>query len=219
MADVDGGPAPASSRRLRPALAWVVRGFAVFGALVALYLTVTFVQVWRATGGEAPVRADAIVVLGAAQYDGRPSPVFAARLDKALELWQAGWAPRIVTTGGKLTGDRYTEAAAGAGYLRDRGVPAGAIVELASGHTTWDELAAVRDWTHAPGPAAAADRVLLVSDGYHAMRLDQIAGSVGLDARVTTTSADASLRRLVQESGGVALGRLVGYDRLSRLTR
>jgi uncharacterized SAM-binding protein YcdF (DUF218 family) len=169
--------------------------------------------VWRASSGQRPRAADAIVVLGAAQYDGTPSPVLRARLDRARELWQQGWAPVIVTTGGKAVGDRTTEAETGYAYLRETGVPATALVALATGRTTWEEMTNVGQRLRTQG----LERVLLVSDGYHSMRLDQIAGSVGLDATITPTDADSPLRRLVQESGGVAVGRIVGYGRLSRL--
>jgi uncharacterized SAM-binding protein YcdF (DUF218 family) len=192
---------------------WSVRLFAAFGALAAAYLLITFVQVWRASSGDVPRSADVIVVLGAAQYDGRPSPVLQARLDRARELWEQGWAPVIITTGGKAVGDRTTEADAGYAYLREKGVPQNALVALPTGRTTWEEMTSVQTEL-AP---AGTRRVLLVSNGYHSMRLDQIAGSVGLDATITPTSAGSTLRRLVLESGGVAVGRIVGYDRLSRL--
>ena len=83
--------------------------------VAALYVTATFVQVWSASTADERVAVDAIVVLGAAQYDGRPSPVLAARLDHALEVWEAGVAPRVVVTGGKQSCERFTEARASAG--------------------------------------------------------------------------------------------------------
>ena len=86
--------------------------------------------------------ADAIVVLGAAQYDGRPSPVLAGRLDHALELWQAGLRRTIVVTGGKQPVDRFTEAAASADYLEERGVPAAAILQETTGRTRGTRCAA-----------------------------------------------------------------------------
>ena len=83
----------------------------------SLYVGVTFVQVWMASRHDGATKSDAIVVFGAAQYDGRPSPVLTARLDHALELWHEGLAPLIVVTGGKQPGDRFTEATASANYL------------------------------------------------------------------------------------------------------
>src|SRR5699024_7859386 len=91
----------------------------VFGLLVG-YVSITLVQVWADSRRDGAAPADAIVVLGAAQYDGRPSPVLARRLDHALELHRAGLAPLIVVTGGRREGDRFTEATAGYNYLRSR---------------------------------------------------------------------------------------------------
>ena len=96
--------------------------------LAALVLTVvaivggTAARVWWVARQDDRPRSDAIVVLGASQFDGRPSPVFKARLDHAKNLYDAGVAPRIVTVGGGAPGDRFTEARAGARYLRDKGV-------------------------------------------------------------------------------------------------
>ena len=86
------------------------------------------IAIWAQGQRDEQRPADAIVVLGAAQYDGRPSPIFAARLDHAIELYRAGVAPRLVVTGGKADGDRTTEAAAARAYAIARGVPAEAIL-------------------------------------------------------------------------------------------
>ena len=97
-----GRPAWLSARRVR------IGVLAAIG-LGVLYVGITFVQVVAASNNDDRTPADAIVVLGAAQYDGEPSPVLAARLDHALELWEQGVAPLVVTTGSKLEGDRFTE--------------------------------------------------------------------------------------------------------------
>ena len=104
---------------------WI--GRLVLAAVLALvgYLVLTFVQVLSASRDDDRVRSDAIVVLGAAQYDGTPSPVLRQRLDHALDLYRDGVAGRIVLTGGKQAGDRFTEAYAGYRYLTGRGVPGG----------------------------------------------------------------------------------------------
>ena len=93
----------------------------VAGIAVAGYATF---RIWEQGDRDEQRPADAIVVMGAAQYDGRPSPVFAARLDHAVELYHAGVAPRLVVTGGKADGDRTTEAAIARAYAIARGVPA-----------------------------------------------------------------------------------------------
>ena len=89
--------------------------------LAVSYVATTFVLVWQASRHDGRVRADAIVVLGAAQYNGVPSPVLRQRLDHALDLYREGVAPLVVVTGGRQPGDRYTEATTGYNYLRDHG--------------------------------------------------------------------------------------------------
>ena len=111
-----------------------------------LYYVVTFVQVWWAARQDDTRRSQAIVVLGAAQYNGRPSPVFKARLDHAATLYHDRVAPLIVVTGGKQTGDMFTEATSGANYLHDKGIPDSAILRETTSRTSWESLsAAARD--------------------------------------------------------------------------
>lgn len=180
-------------------------------AVVAVgYLAVTFVQVWRATGGDDPRPADAIVVLGAAQYDGAPSPVLQRRLDAAHQLYADGWADLIVTTGANQEGDRFTQGYAGYRYLRSLGVPDEAILVVVDGTDTYEELAATANQLR----ARELESVLLVTDPYHALRVEQVAAEVGLDATVTPTGGGVSLGRLGRETVAVAVGRLVGYRRL-----
>jgi uncharacterized SAM-binding protein YcdF (DUF218 family) len=161
---------------------------------------------------------DAIIVMGAAQYDGRPSEVLAARLDHVVELWNQGFAPVVVTTGGNLPGDRFTEAESSANYLVERGVPANAIVQV-GGNTSYDELEAAAEVLTAQG----LQRVLLVSDRYHSLRIRLVAQELGLTAYVspTTTSPVGGFYEFeleAKEAAGIALGRLIGFDRLLRLT-
>src|ERR1700694_1060304 len=92
-------------------------------AAAILYLTVTYVQVWLASRKDEARPAQAIIVLGSAQYNGTPSPDLQARLDHAYDLWKRGLAPTVVVTGGRQTGDRFTEATAAANYLVKHSVP------------------------------------------------------------------------------------------------
>ncbi len=134
-------------------------------------------------------RADAIVVLGAAQYGGRPSPVLRARLDHALALWRSDRADRVVLTGGRRTGDLISEAAAGRRYLMRRGVPTQAILLEPAGRTSLASMdgaaALLKAWRDSL-PAAVRDTmprrasVLLVSDPFHMLRLDVLARLHGL---------------------------------------
>ena len=120
--------------------------------------------------------ADGLVVLGAAQYDGRPSPVFAHRLEAAYRLWKAGAAPRILVTGGKRPGDRFSEGAAGCRYLRRLGVPKKALICEEKSTSTWENLrAAKRVFGRRP--------VILVTDAPHLPRALLLAERLGLQAR------------------------------------
>lgn len=191
-------------------LRWVWRVVLALGFLVVAYLLFTFVQVWMHSRRDSAQPADAIVVLGAAQYDCRPSPVLTRRLDHAHDLYRQGIAPRIVVTGGKRDGDRCTEAQSSADYLRARGVPDEDLLLEVHGRNSWESLAATaailrdRDLT----------RAVLVTDGYHALRVRAIADQLGLDASVSPSRRGGSFGQLVEETGAVALGRIIGFDRL-----
>ncbi len=191
------------------------------GALLALLMLyyLAALRIVHSTGTSDQARAvDAIVVLGAAQYDGRPSPQLAARLDQVLDLWEQGFAPLVITTGYKLPGDRFTEAESSANYLIDRGVPASAIVQV-GGSNSYESLQEARDVMVQRGK----QRVLLVTDPYHSLRVRMISQELGLIAYVSPTrtspvrGSDAFLREL-REAGGVAIGRLIGFDSLLFLT-
>lgn len=192
---------------------WALRvGLAVLVGLV-VYVTVTFIQVVVAGHADDTDRSDAIVVLGAAQYDGRPSPVLRERLDHARQLYEDGVAPRILLTGGKRSGDRFTEAYAGYRYLVAQGVPREDLLVVSDGSSTWDSLRAAERVLRREG----AGRVTLVSNSYHALRLRGIAGEIGVDAGVSPTGAAPSMPELLRETGLVAVGRLVGFGRMLRL--
>jgi uncharacterized SAM-binding protein YcdF (DUF218 family) len=191
---------------------------ALVGVLIAYYGFCLY-QVWHSARSDEARKADAIVVLGAAQYNGRPSPVLAARLDHALLLWRAGYAPHIVVTGGKQPGDRFTEATASADYLIARGVPDSAILREVQGRTTWESLAATarilrnRD----------LKSVLVVSDPYHSLRARQTARELGLDAHASPTRTSpvrgwGEWKRMFREAAGVSVARFIGYRRLLRIT-
>jgi uncharacterized SAM-binding protein YcdF (DUF218 family) len=129
--------------------------------------------------------ADAIVVLGAAQYNGRPSPVFRARLDHALQLYRGGFAPRVVVTGGVGRGDTISEATVARHYLLTRKVPPSAIVSQPEGRSTEASMTAVAKWLQ----RARLRRVLLVSDPFHMLRLRLEARRTGLEAYTSPTES------------------------------
>ncbi|HEY7071652.1 MAG TPA: YdcF family protein [Acidimicrobiales bacterium] len=189
---------------------WVWRGVLVVAGLLLVYLLVTFVQVWMASRRDDARPADAIVVMGAAQYNCTPSPVLEERLQHALDLYQSGIANTIVVTGGKRAGDRCTEATAGADYLLANGVPDANVLRENQGANSWESLAAAarilreRDMT----------RAVLVTDGYHALRVEAIADELGLDAVVSPSHKGGSLRNYAEETAAVSVGRLIGFGRL-----
>jgi uncharacterized SAM-binding protein YcdF (DUF218 family) len=193
---------------------WVVRVALVVLALVAVYVAVTFAQVWLASRTDEARPASAVVVMGAAQYDGKPSPVLQARLDRAVELYEQGYAPMIVVTGGKQAGDRVTQGVAGYEYLRERGVPEGSIKVEVDGTNSYEELSASA--LIVANHAASSD-VLVVSDPYHSYRVRQIAREVGLDAAAAPAGTPSSIGALVRETAAVSIGRILGYRRLSNL--
>ena len=152
--------------------------------VVAAGLTVAVagaLATWRITvqgDRDEQRQADAIVVLGAAQYDGRPSPVFQARLDHAVELWHKGLARWFIVTGGKLPGDRTTEAATARAYAVDHGVPAEAIFGEDTAHNTLASMRSVAALMHDRGLRSA----VFVSEPTHMLRVLRLADDLDIDA-------------------------------------
>jgi uncharacterized SAM-binding protein YcdF (DUF218 family) len=165
-------------RRLRRALGLVLL------AAVTVY-TVALVMVLVVSQQDQRRAVDAIVVLGAAQYNGRPSPVLRARLDHALRLYNEGYAPRIVVTGGVGRGDTTSEAIVGRHYLLARDVVPGDVVVQPQGRSTQASMTAVADWLEAEG----LHSVLLVSDPFHMYRLRLEARRTNLEAYTSPTES------------------------------
>ena len=182
----------------------------VVGAAVVAYVGVNFIQVRLNLDVDDRGPGDAIVVLGAAQYDGRPSPVLARRLDHALDLWNEGAAPLIVTTGSKQQGDRFTEGFTGFEYLLEAGVPESALLLVTDGASTWEQMAATARVLRDRGLSS----VVVVSDPYHSLRIVQISDEVGLTAYISPTDGEASFRQMARETAAVSLGRILGYRRV-----
>ncbi|HEX5591033.1 MAG TPA: YdcF family protein [Candidatus Limnocylindrales bacterium] len=157
-----------------------MRHLAALGAaaLVVLFglAVMTAGLVWTQGGRDEQRPADAIVVLGAAQYDGRPSRIFEARLAHAVDLYEAGVAPILVVTGGKAEGDRTTEAETARVYALGRGVPDSAILAEDQGRTTLESLEGVADLFEAHGLRTA----VFVSDRTHMLRVLRIATDEGI---------------------------------------
>ena len=158
-------------------------GFLALGAGLGYTIALALVLVVSQEDERQP--AEAIVVLGAAQYNGRPSPVLRARLDHALGLYREGLAPVIVVTGGVGVGDTTSEAMVGRRYLMAHGVPAEGVAAEAVGRTTTASMDAVAGWLRSRG----ISRVILVSDPFHMFRLRLEARRTALVAYTSPTES------------------------------
>ncbi len=206
---------PVGTRRRRSHLRRALFAALLVVVVVVGYFGISLYQVWSTGRSDFAGTADAIVVMGAAQYDGRPSPQLAARLDHVVELWPQGRAPLVVATGGNRPGDRFTEAQASAAYLEERGVPADAVLLEDQGTNSYESLRGVAALLKARG----LDEVLIVTDPYHSLRTKLIAEQVGLTAHVSPTPTSVvqgrdELSRDLLEAAGVALGRLIGFQHI-----
>jgi uncharacterized SAM-binding protein YcdF (DUF218 family) len=190
-------------------------GLALLAALV-LYIVVTGVQVWLTSRQYSPRQAGAIVVMGAAQYNGVPSPDLKARLDEALKLYQGGFARLIVVTGYKEKGDHFTEAEAGARYLEAAGIPSSQVLEV-GGSDSYENLADAAPHLK----AMDISTILIATDGFHEDRSMAIASGLGFKPFPTPTKTSpitgwSTFPYFAKEALDVGLGRIVGYHTLSR---
>ena len=198
-------------------------GAAILVGTVLVAAFTTF-RIWDQGARDEARTADAIVVLGAAQYNGTPSQIYEARLDHAVDLYEAGVAPVLVVTGGKAEGDLTTEAAAGRAYAQARGVPDGAILAEDEGRTTLESLEAVALLMAAEGLSSA----VFVSDRSHLLRVLRIAtdeGIVAWGSPTATSPIDTNVAWQVEatlhELGALGVyflggGRLLGDDAPAR---
>lgn len=158
---------------------WIVRlllgGAVLYGAIL--------VYVWWVSRMDERPRVDAILVLGAAHYNGKPSRVLRARLDHAVELYEARLATVIVVTGGMAEGDRVSEATVSRQYLSERGLPADAIVVRPVGRNSQQSIASAAEWLDDHDMHS----VLLVSDPFHMARLVAESRARGLIPSVSPT--------------------------------
>jgi uncharacterized SAM-binding protein YcdF (DUF218 family) len=159
----------------------MVASYAVLAALATWVISFIAVVFWGARDMARP--SDAIVVLGAAQYAGRPSPVLKARLDHALELFKKGMGKRLVLTGGRGIGDTISEAAVGRRYAMKAGVADSAILLENEGRTTNASFAAVAEIMQKKN----LERAILVSDPFHMLRLQILARRYGVESFTSPT--------------------------------
>jgi len=184
----------------RLVIAGLIAGFAIGG--YAAY------RIWDQGNRDERTRADAIVVMGAAQYDGRPSPVFAARLDHAIALYHDGVAPRLIVTGGKREGDRTTEAASARSYAIEHGVPENAILSEDASRTTLQSIRRVAALMRDKDIGSA----VFVSDPSHMLRVLRMASDEGINGYGSPTRTSplerdpvARVDAIVHELGALAV--------------
>lgn len=158
---------------------------------------------WTARQDQRP-HSDVLLVLGASQYNGTPSPVLQARLAHALTLYKDGVARRIVTVGGKRPGDNFTEAASGKDWLVAKGVPASSVIAVGTGTDTWNSIQAVAREMRTHGWHTA----VIVTDPWHSFRSREMANHAGIKAATSPTRSGpivqqrhTELRYVVRETG------------------
>jgi uncharacterized SAM-binding protein YcdF (DUF218 family) len=148
----------------------------LIASVTAVYLGVITIEIQRVSTMDEARPADVIIVLGAAEYRGRPSPVLRARLDHAYELFAKGLAPRILTTGGSGPDPSFTEGEVGRGYLVRLGVPSEAIIVEPEGESTFHSLVAASEIMQRMNLRSC----IVVSDGYHIFRVKKMLQFEGL---------------------------------------
>lgn len=188
--------------------------FLTFVLLVALVVpTWAIARTWYFANNETIRKADAIVVMGAAQLDGRPGEVLTARLKEAKRIYQSNFAPQIFTLGAGAPGDRFTEAGSGKNWLANQGVPRRSITAIAKGRDTFSSIEA---FASAARENDVRD-IIIVTDPYHCLRSVTMAEDEGFSATCSPTRVGiaslekAGFRYLLREAGAylayVTLGR------------
>ena len=193
--------------------ALVARVFTAAVLAALLLVASTALAIWWTARQDSRPAADAIVVLGSAQYNGVPSSIFEARLEHARALWEEGVAPVVVTVGGKAAGDQFTEAEAGRAYLIEAGVPPESLLAVPEGVDTLQSMRAVgaaygeRGWSSA----------VLVTDPWHAMRAERMAEDAGVSAESSPTRQGPAVqtratqfRYILRETAAYLLYRVTG---------
>jgi uncharacterized SAM-binding protein YcdF (DUF218 family) len=191
----------------------ILRWFLVIVLVVVAYPAWLAFSIWQQSHHDELHTADAIVVLGAAQYNGTPSPVFKARLNHAEFLYKNGFSETIIVTGGKEPGDRFTEAQAARKYLEDNGIPSDRILGQGVGRDTLESLKSV----HAVAVKHGIKSVLLVSDPLHGERIKTMASDLGFDPVYASPDSYVDLNRsratkvgeLLHETGSLLLYKLL----------
>lgn len=188
-------------------------GRAVLGVVLvgALILGGTFFRVWDVARGDTRRPVDMVLVLGAAQYDGKPSAALRARLEQTLDLYQRHLTKHVVTVGGRKSGDEYTEAQAGRKWLLQRGVPPDRVTNLDVGSDTLGSVRAAAGLAHQRGWHTA----LIVTDPWHSLRARTMATDAGLKSWASPTRSgpmvqtrETQFEQIYREGGALLYYRL-----------
>ena len=187
-------------------------------ALVSYVGIAAVTLTWAGTHHDT-TSVDAIVVMGAAQYDGVPSPLLASRLEHALDLWKQKQAPVIAVTGGKRAGDRFTEGDTSRRWLTDRGVPVADIIVESGGSSTWESVENLAPLLN----NANVRSVVVVSSSWHVQRAELSLVELGFRAHSSASpdgvlSGSSEKSKLIREIAGVSLGRIIGFGTLFDIT-
>lgn len=180
----------------------IALAFVVLVAVPLVIIGATAMAVWRAAHSDDASRidsADVVLVLGAAQYQGEPSPVLKGRLDQAKLLWDGHRAGRIAVLGAGAPGDHTTEAEAGRQYLIDQGVPEDVVDAVPEGTTSFESLEAASRYMQDGG----WDTAFLVSDPWHNLRIKRMASDLGMTAYASATWQSAATSQETRGQGYV----------------
>jgi len=175
-------------------------GFLLLAALAVLaILMITTTHVLEAASEQAVSHADAIIVFGAAEYSGRPSPVLKARLDHALDLFHRGVAPVVITTGGAASDPKFSEGGVGKDYLMRHGVPENSLIAETQGRDTSESAVRVGVIMHANGLHSC----VAVSDAYHVFRIRKLLLHEGVGPVYVAPRPDSRPHSMVQRAWAV----------------
>jgi uncharacterized SAM-binding protein YcdF (DUF218 family) len=178
---------------------WLLRSEALALAALAAFLTTTSVRIVREGRLQELHPADAIVVFGAAEYSGHPSPVLRARLDHAFDLFHTGIAPVVITTGGAASDPSFSEGGVGRDYLERRGIPERSLIAETQGSDTAQSAVRVAVIMRANGLHSC----VAVSDAYHVFRIKKLLEHEGIGPVYVAPRADSRPRSVVQRAYAV----------------
>ena len=187
---------PAKQHRSRR---WWLRFLLLAALAVLAILMITTIHVLQAASEQEVSHADAIIVFGAAEYSGRPSPVLKARLDHALDLFHQGVAPVVITTGGAASDPKFSEGGVGKDYLMRHGVPENSLIAETQGRDTSESAVRVGVIMHANGLRSC----VAVSDAYHVFRIRKLLLHEGVGPVYVAPRPDSRPHSMVQRAWSV----------------